>query len=154
MIGIPTPVLTEFLCKADSAAQAIVETLKRSSAIRILPFDLKAARECALMYPRAIGAGLKRGAAKGEPYQKVKVDRQIVAIAKAEGANGLVSGDEGLLRLATDEGSTALRIQDLPLPMSARQTKLDLQLPGGTGSSPGASSTTTAPQRPPNPGNA
>jgi hypothetical protein len=63
----------------------------------------------------AIEAGGKRGKAKG-PWSKVKVDRQIVAIAKVHGAETIYSDDGDVRSLGEDSGIAVTRIVDLPVP--------------------------------------
>lgn len=62
--------------------------------------------------------------AADQPYQRVKVDRQIVAIAITNNATKLISADEGLIAIALEAGLNAQRVSDLPLPDSARQSDL------------------------------
>lgn len=123
-IGIPTPTLAEFLVKTDDASDAMLRSMERTSSLRILPFDRKAAYQCALLDREARKRGSKRGGDTQQPYQKVKVDWQIVAIALSNGAELVVSGDAGVLSIARAAGLTALRIADLPLPAEARQQPL------------------------------
>lgn len=125
-IGIPTPALAEFLVRTDAATQGVFSALERKSAVRVLPFDKKAAYECAQLDRAAREKGNKRGSATGSAYQKVKVDRQIVAIAKAVGATAIISDDAGLRSVGKDAGLLVRPVCDLPIPESARQHALDL----------------------------
>lgn len=124
-VGIPTPALAEFLVRTDGATQGLFAALERKAAIRVLPFDRKAAYECSVLDRTAQSSGDKRGPAKGAPYQKVKIDRQIVAIALANGADAIISGDATLRAIASGAGLKAGTIEDLDLPASARQHPLD-----------------------------
>jgi hypothetical protein len=54
----------------------------------------------------------------------VKVDRQIVGIAKAAGADALYSDDEALRREARSFGVLAFSVSEIPLPAAARQRSL------------------------------
>ena len=123
-VGVPTPALAEFLVRTDGATQAILETLERKSGVRMLPFDKRAAYECALLDQKARVTGRKRGSAGDAPYQKVKVDRQIVAIAIANGAEMIVSGDDKLIAVARDMDLKAVTISELPIPPAAMQRPL------------------------------
>jgi hypothetical protein len=118
--------------------------------LRVLPFDKRAAYQCALLDASARQSGAKRGKDNLDPYQKVKVNRQIVAIALTNGAELIVSGDTGLINVAKAAGLAAARIGDLPLPAAARQHPLfgdrvlDL---GGVESQPVAASPASDPRR-------
>jgi predicted nucleic acid-binding protein len=123
-IGVPTPALAEFLVRTDAATEGVLRTMEKSAALRVLPFDKKAAYECAQIDRAMIAVGTKRGRDNLQPWQKVKIDRQIVAIAKSNGATQIISADSGVISTAVAAGMTALRISDLPLPPSARQQPL------------------------------
>jgi predicted nucleic acid-binding protein len=123
-VGIPTPVLAEFLVRTDSATEAVLRGLERKSSVRVLAFDKRAAYECALMDRNSRGSGGKRGKGNDDPYQKVKIDRQTVAIAMTNQAEMVVSGDGGLINVANAAGLKAVRISDLPIPASAMQREM------------------------------
>ena len=90
-IIIPTPALSEILVRAGTAGLAYLDRLNTSAAFRIVSFDQRAAVEVAAMTRDAMATGNKRGGAQGT-WAKVKFDRQIVAIAKVEGANIIYFG--------------------------------------------------------------
>lgn len=130
-IIFPMISISEFLVKADGASIAFLEELERKSAIFVADFDRGAAQELAKMEREALaGPGGKRAGSE-EPYQKIKVDRQIVAIGLAHGAKMIVSRDEGVRTQAIRLGLDAKRIQDLELPESAKQMTLIAQVPKG-----------------------
>ena len=55
----------------------------------------------------ALGIGKKRGAAaQTAPWQKIKIDRQVVAIAKSDGVVNVYWTDEDLRKLARAETLT------------------------------------------------
>ena len=114
-IIIPTPALSKFLVLAASETAAYVAELTTSALFVVEPFDLKAAIEAAESQRRATDAGSKKSGATG-PWQKVKVDRQIVAIAKVHGVDELYSDDDDVRRLAEADGVAVKGIADLPLP--------------------------------------
>ena len=99
--------------------------LERKKHFLIAPFDRAAAFECALLDRAALGAGDKKDGAI-DPWQKVKIDRQIVAIGKANGARLVISGDAAVRSNAIRIGMDARTVHDLELPQSARQGKLAL----------------------------
>ena len=122
-IIIPTPALSEFLVLAASDAPAYVAELTNSALFVVEPFDLRAAIEAAESQRRAIDAGSKKSGAAG-PWQKVKVDRQIVAIAKVHGVDELYSDDDDVRRLAEADGVAVRSVADLPLPPEDPQPPL------------------------------
>ncbi len=113
-IIIPTPALSEFLVLAAGDASAYLSELTDSAVFVVEPFDLKAAIEAAASQRKAMEAGNKRSGAVG-PWQKVKVDRQIVAIAKVHGVDELYTDDD-VSRLAETDGIRVKGVADLPLP--------------------------------------
>ncbi len=139
-IIIPMPALAEFLVRADTAGIETVNKLERKSFIQIAPFDRAAAFECALIDRAALGSGTngeqKDGLGKGAkkdgvdaPWQKIKIDRQVVATAKAKGAAWMISADAGVRGNAFRVGMQAFTVDELELPESARQGQLELVPP-------------------------
>jgi len=130
-IIIPTPVLSEVLVHAAAAMQTYLEILNGQAAFRIAPFDQKAAIEAALAMSDAIRRGGHRVDAANPDVTKTKIkfDRQIVAIAKAEGAHSVYSDDEDVHRYATQAGLKAHRTCELDLPPEDPQANLDFSAP-------------------------
>jgi predicted nucleic acid-binding protein len=124
-IIIPMPAMAEYLVRADEAGIVSMNELERKKHFLIAPFDRAAAFECALLDRAALGAGDKKDGAI-DPWQKVKIDRQIVAIGKANGARLVISGDAAVRSNAIRIGMDARTVHDLELPQSARQGKLAL----------------------------
>ncbi len=123
-IVIPTPALAEFLARAGKARDAYHEQLSSQSSFRIGSFDNRAALECALLLDAALSSGDKRSHTK--TWAKAKFDWQIIAIARVANAHMLYSEDSDLARIGARHGIAVIRTDDLPLPASARQAKLDL----------------------------
>jgi len=74
-----------------------------------------------------LSSGDKRGAAnKSAPWQKVKIDWQILAIALANNADSIITADDDLHRMALGRAIQAFKIEELQLPESARQVPLHL----------------------------
>jgi predicted nucleic acid-binding protein len=147
LIVIPMPALAEFLVGADQAGIEVMNKLERKAFIDLAPFDRAAAFECAQLDRAAIGGGAlaaKQGRNNGSGkkdgvdahWQKIKIDRQIVAIAKARGALLIVSRDDGVRSNALRVGIQALTVQELELPESAKQGKLELVVPVRPGALP------------------
>ena len=121
-IVIPTPALTEVLIRAGKAREEIHNTLTRKSAFEIAPFDVKAAIECSLLLEEAWSAAEKRAITK----TKFKFDWQIVAIAATRRVTTIYSDDADVAKAAARSSIRVVRIDDLALPESAKQSKLDL----------------------------
>jgi hypothetical protein len=81
------------------------------------PFDERAAIELAAMELSARGKGAKKAGFES-PYQKVKFDRQIVAVARVNGAHTIYSDDQDLGRFAKNAGMKVVCTWDLPIPAS------------------------------------
>jgi predicted nucleic acid-binding protein len=126
-IIVPTPVLAEYLVKTNDATSGWLAAIERKRAFEVVNFDRKAAFECSLFDKAAIGAGDKR-AGRTDAWQRIKIDRQIVAIAKVRGAAQVVSDDTGLCSTARGAGLTAVGLSELDLPPSAAQQKLEFTL--------------------------
>ena len=121
-IVIPTPALTEVLIRAGKAREEIHNVLSRKSAFEIAPFDVKAAMECSLLLEEAWSGAEKRAITK----TKFKFDWQIVAIAVTRGVTTIYSDDGDVAKAAVRAGIRVVRIDDLALPASAKQGKLDV----------------------------
>lgn len=116
---ISTPALAEFLVLAGVQGPKYLNELNNFSNFYIRPFDQMAAIEVAAMELLARKTGSKRfPASPGAPWQKVKVDRQIVAIAKLHGAHTMYSDDNDVRSLAEDVGIKVVSCWDLDLPPS------------------------------------
>jgi predicted nucleic acid-binding protein len=127
-IIVPTPALSELLVRAGAAGPAYLEILNKSAAFKIVDFDQRAAVEVAAATREAIDAGDKKGGAAGS-WAKVKFDRQIIAIAKVEGASTIYSDDGDIARFAKSCGIAVFRVGDLPLPPEDAQQSLEFDDP-------------------------
>jgi predicted nucleic acid-binding protein len=122
-ILIPTPALAEFYVKADPEVMA---NFKGKSAFLITSFDEKAALECSITVADAIRSRDKKASQPDAPWQKIKFDHQIVAIAKCNRVTTIYSEDAGLKKFAEQLGLKALSTDDLPENPASAQQKLDL----------------------------
>lgn len=90
---VPTPVLSELLIMAEARQIEILNALTNKRAVQVVPFDQMAAVE---------NAALRRSKLKrkirGETKKEVSFDLQILAIARAAGAETLFTDDEQLTR--------------------------------------------------------
>jgi len=114
-ILIPAPALAEVLVGLEDDGPAVIERLSRSSRFKIADFDTMAAVELAAMTREAKRAGDKRGGSES-PWQKVKIDRQIIAIARTRGATTIYSDDQGLAKFAANIGIQVVPSWSMPLP--------------------------------------
>jgi len=125
---VPTPALAEFLVRANSAGHAWLAMVEKKRSFQIAAFDRRAATECADLDRIALDSKDKRQGSK-DAYQKVKVDRQILAIARVNRADLLITEDVGLMHLAIACKMPTKTILDLDLPASHLQHNLDFQAP-------------------------
>lgn len=112
---VPTPVLAEVLVKAGDAAPEILAKIGRSARFKVADFDTRAAVELSVMTREAMGSGDKRGGSTA-PWQKVKFDRQIVAIARVNGATEIYSDDGELAKFARKLGLTVVPTWEMDRP--------------------------------------
>lgn len=124
-IILPTPALAELLTVIGPDAQQYVNTIARSRVFEIAAFDAKCASELALLNRGTFLSGDKK--TKAEPYQKIKVDRQIIAICCANDVTELYTDDSNLAKRARLCGIVPLGIGDVPIPDSAKQMELRLE---------------------------
>lgn len=111
---IPTPALAEVLCVAAGASQ-ILSVLNDAAVIEIAPFDARSAIELGEMTRKAIASGDKKEGVNAE-WQRIKLDRQIVAIAKAHGARVLYTDDDNQMKFAKIGGLATVSTWELDLP--------------------------------------
>jgi len=125
-IVVPTPALSELLVKAGDAGPEYLNIIARSKFFRVAEFGERAAVEAAALTRDAKSQGAKRGATPGSTWEKVKFDRQIVAIALVVGAATIYTTDEQLARHATAAGIVAIALDDLPEPTVPPQIEMRL----------------------------
>ncbi len=113
-IIIPTPALAEFLVLAGNEAPRYLKELTGSTVFDIVAFDQRAAVEAAEAEIRARESGDRKAGAQG-PWQKIKVDRQIVAIAKVSEVDCLYSEDADVVKLGAQMGVDVRGMSKLPL---------------------------------------
>jgi hypothetical protein len=102
--------------------------LSRSARFKIADFDQIAAIETAVSIRHSLAAGEKRAGSTAS-WAKVKFDRQIVAIAKVQGATAIYSDDSDIQRYGRAAGFDVLGTIDLPLPADDTQIALDFAVP-------------------------
>lgn len=122
-IIIPTPALAEVLVRAAAAGGDYLTRLSRSSAFKIEPFDVRAAVEVASMTAEDIARGDKTGGNRAV-WQKVKYDRQIVAIARIHQCSTIYTDDLGIRTFAKALNIPTVGVADLQLPSQDAQLML------------------------------
>lgn len=125
---VPTPVLAEVLVGAGEAAPELLAKIQTLARLRIVPFDARAAIETAMMENEARASGSKKGVSEA-PWQKVKFDRQIIAIARVGSADAIYSDDGNLIKFAKSLGMTVQSTWDLPVPEKTRDLFTELNQP-------------------------
>ena len=119
-------------CRASAGLDS-VHAFERKKYVLLAPFDRVSAFECAMLDRGAMNGPQqdKRDGAT-QPWQLVKVDRQIIAIGKANGATVFVTRDGRARTTAMRCGMAVWELADLPLSPEDQQTKLPLALPKGS----------------------
>ena len=107
-----------------AAGPAALQRIARSTAFRVATFDERAAIETAAMTQEALDDGDKRGGSQA-PWQKVKIDRQLVAVARVHGVKTLYTDDRNMRGLAERLGLQVMDTYDMPDP-APRQRHLFL----------------------------
>jgi predicted nucleic acid-binding protein len=130
-IIVGTPALSEMMVHAGvQAGQAWLQIMNASKAFKVVPFDAKSAIEVALMAGHAVkGQGGKT--ATVETYAKLKYDRQIVAIARTEGATVFYTDDDRQGNIAKRLGLVVRGLADCPIPTTAAQNQINFGAPHG-----------------------
>jgi len=126
-IIVGTPALSEIMVHAGvQAGQQWLQIVNQSKAFKVVPFDTKSVIEVALMAGHAV-KGQRGKSATVETYAKLKYDRQIVAIAKTEGATTFYTDDDRQGNLARQLGMTVRGLADLPIPTTAARRELPFE---------------------------
>lgn len=105
----------EFLAYARNDGPTYLAELTTSDVFDIQPYDERAAIEASALFIKAKDAGDKRGGAKGD-WQTIKVDWQIVAIARVHRTDIVYSNDGDLVTMCATAGLIRKGVEDLPPP--------------------------------------
>lgn len=122
---IPAPVTAEILSAVGPANADYLRIINRARIFEVKAFDEVAAIELAFLNRDVFGKQDKTN--KLENRQKVKVDRQILAVSKVAGCETIYTDDANLRNRAEMCGIKALGIGDIPIPASAKQIEMDLE---------------------------
>ena len=124
-IILPSPACAELLTAIGPDAQQYLNIVGRARVFEVGNFDARAAAELAWLNRGVFADSDSQNGA--EPYQKRKVDRQIIAICKVYGVNELYTDDKGLANCARLCGVVPKSLSEIPVPETAKQGKLDLE---------------------------
>jgi len=124
-IIVPTPALSELLVRAGDAGPEYLDILGKAATFKIVDFDQRAAVEVAAATREALDTGSKKGGSESS-WAKIKFDRQIIAIAKVEGASTIYSDDGDIVRFSKNSAITVVGVSDLSLPPQEAQQTLPL----------------------------
>jgi predicted nucleic acid-binding protein len=122
-IVIPSPALAEVLIGLSDGGPAVLDRIMRSGRFKIAEFDIRAAVEVAAMTRDAIRAGDKKDGSPS-PWQKIKIDRQIIAIARVQGVRIIYSDDGGIADFAKKVDISVVQTWMMPLPPEDPQQTL------------------------------
>jgi predicted nucleic acid-binding protein len=114
-ILIPSPCLTELLIRAGKARDAYVQKLGNSSTFEVIPFDRRAATECALLLADAWDSKTQRDIAR----TKFKYDWMIVACAASRGVKEIYFDDQDIARCAAQVNIQTIAQKDLNAPQGS-----------------------------------
>ncbi|WP_366525900.1 hypothetical protein [Ferrimicrobium sp.] len=120
-IIVPTPVLSEFLVKAGPNRHDYVTQFHMARHFQVAPFDERSAIELAFLNDPDLNGG-KRLDPK-TTWAKIKMDRQIIAIAKTNGATRIYTGDTDLAICARNNGIQAIMAWELPEPPQPEESR-------------------------------
>ncbi|MDR5757917.1 hypothetical protein [Caballeronia sp. LZ035] len=124
-ILIPTPVLAEYLVEGGHDKDKRLQVFAGSRAFSVVPFDQRAAIECAMIEDG--DSKRKRKLTPNETKAKVKFDRQVIAIAKANRVEALYTGDTTLAKHAAENGLNAILTWEVPMPALSPQLQFDYE---------------------------
>jgi predicted nucleic acid-binding protein len=124
-IVVPTPAVAEILTVIGPEAQAYFDIIAQNRLFEVAAFDSRAAIELAFLNRDVFATTDRKN--KVEAYQKVKVDRQILAVLKSRGVTEIYTDDVGLSNRARLCGITPVGIAELPLPPDEQQMKLEFE---------------------------
>ncbi|MEK6244034.1 MAG: hypothetical protein AABM33_05980 [Pseudomonadota bacterium] len=122
VILIPTPVLSEFLVKAGPNRHEFADKFLAARNFISAPFDQRAAIELAFLNDPDLNA--KKKLDDKTTKAKLKFDRQIVSIAKTNGATCIYTDDDPLATCARNNSIKAVMTWELPEPPKDPQIQM------------------------------
>lgn len=133
VILIPDPVLSEFMMLSDEDPDRVFHLgrFQNSPNYNIKPFDTRAGLELAAMYVKEKSTLSARKAKAfleiADTKTRLKFDRQIVAIARVQGATAVYSDDKGVRAFCETHGVPVISTYELPLPVPPPEPEPDPQ---------------------------
>ena len=97
-IVVPTPVVAEILTLLGPTSAKYLQIINKSVVFEVRPFDEIAAIELSFLNRDVFATQDTKN--KLEPYQKIKIDRQILAVCRVAKCNVLYTDDKGLINRA------------------------------------------------------
>ena len=126
-IIIPTPAVAELLTAIGPSAQEYFSIVGRSRVFEVAAFDSRCAIELACLNREVFAASDPKN--PDDPYQKIKIDRQIIAIFKVAGVGNIYTDDNGFARRARLCGMIPVSTAELELPAQDRQLDIIFDAP-------------------------
>lgn len=124
-VGIPAQVWAEFIDQAGPDEISSTNSLFKGSSFRLLNYDLRSAMET-VEVARNGRTTRKASNADKRPRQAVKVDWQIIAMARVYSARFILTNDEPMSKESERAGIRCLSINALEVPEELRQGSLPL----------------------------
>jgi len=110
-IVLPTPALAEFLLLASDSYGKYIAEIKKYAVFEVFGFDDPS---CIELVDLSLLHGKPKKFKPEDTWAKLKYDRQIVAIAKANRAVSIYTTDDGLGAFAEQCGLKRVDLEDLP----------------------------------------
>lgn len=123
-IIVPAPAFSEIIMHVSpEMGEGLHEFVRKTPRLNIAPFDLMTAYELAEVNRDLSDKDDKRGGID-ENWQRIKFDRQILAVARVHEAVRIYSDDKSLGKAAERLGIPVIKTADLPLPPENPQGSL------------------------------
>lgn len=119
-ILIPSPCLTELLIQAGKARDQYIHKLGSTKSFEVIPFDRRAATECALLLADAWDKKSQRAIT----LTKFKYDWMVVACSASRGVKKIYSDDADINRCAATIGIQTITQKKLLIPAESRQLRI------------------------------
>lgn len=126
-IVVPTPAAAELLTAIGPTAQQYFDIIVRSRLFEFASFDPRCAIELACLNREIFSVSDPKN--PNEAYQKIKIDRQIIAIFRVAGVENIYTDDDGMAKRARLCGLVPIATAELALPAEDRQTVIQFDAP-------------------------
>jgi predicted nucleic acid-binding protein len=122
-IIIPTPAQAELLTAIGPTAQRYFDIIARSRLFEVASFDSRCAIELAYLNRDIFATHDPKNPT--ETYQKIKIDRQIIAIFKVAGVENIYTNDAAMAKRGRLCGLNPIGTAQLELPTEDRQMNIE-----------------------------